>query len=395
MPTSRPKGARQRGPPAEVAPSHPANPSPVRMQPWEANIEQALREADAIVDVRSPGEFAKGAVAGALNVPLFSSDERAEIGTLYKLLGKQEAIGKGLDVLGGRLREFVHAFEPYREGRLLVYCARGGMRSSAVVGLLGALGYDVQQLPGGYKAFRNYALSTFEQRLPPHLRVIHGRTGVGKTLLLQRLDNALDLEALAQHRSSLFGWVNLEPRTQQWFESELLTALGRLNPARPVWLEGESRKIGTVLMPDSLRKAMQAAPCVLVTAPLEVRIERIVAEYAREDPATIEQLVQALNSLRAFFGRERTDALAAQIRAGDYEPVVEVLLREYYDPRYDHAMRGYRFAMELDSTDLDAAAAALARFARDSGASGAEEHAEAGDKGPAAKKPLHLSTGSS
>ncbi len=326
-------------------------------------IGTALREAAAIVDVRSPGEYAKGHIAGAVSIPLFSNQERAEIGTLYKLLGKDPAIHKGLDFLSDKLTDFVQRFEPYRAAPLLVYCARGGMRSAAVVGLLGSLGFPVRQLPGGYKAYRNYVLSVFGHGLPPRLIVIQGQTGVGKTLLLQRLRNALDLEDCAQHRSSVFGGINLQPRSQQQFDAELLAALGRLDAARPVWVEGESRKIGDVTMPDALRLRMQRAPCVLVTAPLDLRVGRIVAEYGRPDAATKAQWEVALRSLVMPLGRERVEGLIVRVHAGDYAPVVETLLLDYYDLRYQHSMRNYRYDLTVDSADLDAAVAELEAYA--------------------------------
>ena len=148
-----------------------------------ADIASALAQATAVVDVRTPAEFAKGAVAGALNIPLFDNAERAEIGTLYKQIGKQEAVQAGLKFVGGKLAKFIEAFEPYRAERLLVYCARGGMRSQSVVSLLTSLGYPAAQLPGGYKAYRNYLLEVLQGDMPPHPLILHGRTGVGKTLL--------------------------------------------------------------------------------------------------------------------------------------------------------------------------------------------------------------------
>ena len=315
------------------------------------------------MDVRAPTEFAKGAIAGAVNIPLFSNLERADIGTIYKHRGREDAIRQGLAFIGPRLEAFAEAFAPYRERNLVVYCARGGMRSNAVVTFLGALGFRVQQLPGGYKAYRNHLPAALERRVPPRLVVIHGQTGVGKTALLGELPNALDLEGLARHRSSLFGGVNLKPRTQQHFEAHLLRALEGLDPARPVWVEGESRKVGQVVLPEGLRRAMRDATCVLVTASVPTRVRRIIAEYGGgRDAATLEQLVAALERLRGFFGAEETARLAALVRAGELAPVVETLLLRYYDPRYRHAMRHYRYALEVSSEDLPAAAAELRRF---------------------------------
>jgi tRNA 2-selenouridine synthase len=331
-------------------------------------LRDLLRSADAIVDVRSPGEYERGHVAGAVNVPLFSNGERAEVGIVYKQQGKRTAIDRGLDLAGAKLAPFIKSFDAFRDGRLLVYCARGGMRSNAVVALLKSLGFQVEQLPGGYKAFRNHVLAELDRLVPPHLIVIHGSTGVGKTLLLQRLDNALDLEAIAQHRSSLFGGVNLQPRTQQQFDADLLQALQDLDRSRPVWVEGESRKVGNVTLPEGLRLAMQAAPCVLVTATLETRITRIIAEYTGPDdavvsgnlaPETSAALEAALRSLASVFGTARTEELVALLRAGDLRPLVRVLLEEHYDPRYAHAMRNYRYLATLPSDTLDEAVTAL------------------------------------
>ncbi len=328
------------------------------------DIGTSLAEATAVVDVRTPAEFAKGAVAGAHNIPLFDNAERSEIGTLYKQIGKQEAIQAGLNFVGGRLAGFIEQFEPYRAGRLLVYCARGGMRSQSVVSLLSSLGYPASQLPGGYKAFRNYLLGALEKEMPPRPIVLHGRTGVGKTLLLARLDNALDLEDLAQHRSSLFGAVNLRPRTQQHFEALLLRALGGLDFAEPVWIEGESRKVGDAILPEALRRAMQAGLCVLVTASLGTRVRRIIEEYSGNDPAeTLPQLEAALISLTRFIGKQTIARLVDCLRGGDLPTVVETLLVDYYDPRYLHGMRDYRYALEVSSEDLDEAAGQLRAFA--------------------------------
>jgi tRNA 2-selenouridine synthase len=336
--------------------------------PGAEAIRALLHGTDAIVDVRSPAEYARGHIAGAVNVPLFSDGERAEVGIVYKQQGKPSAIERGLDLVGAKLTTFISAFTPYRSGRLLIYCARGGMRSRSVAALLGSLGYRVDTLPGGYKAYRNFLLAELERLVPPRMIVIHGGTGVGKTLLLRRLENTLDLEDLAQHRSSLFGGVNLKPRTQQQFEAELLRALERLDLAYPVWVEGESRKVGNVTLPESLRLAMKAAPCVLVTASLETRVRRIIAEYAGSGgtvaPEALAALEAALRKLTPFFGKARMEQLLGLLHAGDLRPLVRTLLEEHYDPRYAHAMRHYQYLATISSEDLDAAAAALRRLVR-------------------------------
>lgn len=344
-----------RGTPGETPRENPGG-------PLAALLGKATEENVTVVDVRSPGEFAKGAVAGAVNLPLFSDGERSEIGTLYKMLGKEKAIHRGLDLFGARLSDYVASFEPFREDTLLVYCARGGMRSSAVTGLLTAFGFDARQLPGGYKGFRNHLLSVFEHGLPPRLIVIHGQTGTGKTRILNRLPNALDLEDCAQHRSSVFGAINLAPRTQQHFDAHLLAALGRLDHGSPVWVEGESRKIGDVTMPESLRAAMGQADCVLVTGSLEVRVGRIVEEYGGTGGELHGQLEEALRSLTAALGHDRVEEMISRVRGNEFHPVVETLLVDYYDPKYRHSMRDYQYTLTVSSDDLDEAAAVLKGF---------------------------------
>lgn len=328
-----------------------------------SDIAAALADATVIVDVRSPGEYAKGHIAGAVNIPLFSNAERSDIGTLYKQVGQQQAIRHGLEVLGGRLAEFVEAFAAHQGQQVLVYCARGGMRSKAVVSLLDSLGHDVSRLAGGYKAFRNHVLAELERRVPPTPLILHGCTGVGKTLLLERLTNALDLEQLAQHRSSLFGAVGLTPRTQQQFEAELLARLMALDFSQPVWVEGESRKVGDAILPVALRDVIRTGTAVLVTASMETRVQRIIAEYSRDDPAILAALDEALHSLVPHMGRQRVHTLSDALRAGNLEFVVQTLLEEHYDPRYLHAMRGYHYALEINSDDLDDTVARLRAFA--------------------------------
>jgi len=338
---------------------------PTGVSPIGPDIGGLLLQAGVVIDVRTPAEFAQGSVPGAINIPLFADAERAEIGTLYRQVGRNEAIARGLDLVGGRLREFVRAFEPYRERRLLVYCARGGMRSASVVSLLLSLGFEVSRLPGGYKAFRSYLLRELERQLPPRVIVLHGQTGVGKTPILRRLDNTLDLEHLAQHRSSLFGGVNRVPRTQQQFEAGLLQRLQELDFSRPVWVEGESRKVGPVTIPTGLMSAMKGGTMVLLSASLPTRVQRIIAEYDGDDPDTLPQLEAALLSLKHLLGTERTRELAAMLRAGRMAEAVEALLLDYYDPRYAHAMRNYRYALTLSAEDMDACVERLRAFAEE------------------------------
>ena len=296
-----------------------------------AEVEQALAWSETIVDVRTPAEYARGHLPEATNFPLFADVERAQIGLIYRLQGQQAAVQRGLSYLGERLSGFVTPFYPLKARRLLVYCARGGMRSRSVCGLLQALGFTVHQLPGGYKTYRQYLLQRLEKLRPRHLLVLCGLTGVGKTELLTQLENHLDLEALAAHRGSLFGGIGLEPRTQQNFEAHLLQRLEGLDLAAPVWVEAESRCIGNVTLPASLHQAIHRAPAIWIEAPMSERVQRIVNTYqVRTLPPKPFQEALAKLSLPAVTAR----SLQAALQRGAYAPVVEALLRLHYDRRY-------------------------------------------------------------
>jgi tRNA 2-selenouridine synthase len=231
------------------------------------------------------------------------------------------------------------AFDQQREWRPLVYCWRGGQRSAAMTHVLGRIGWRAVQLAGGYRAYRRAVLLALDE-LPLHLRlrVICGTTGSGKSRLLQHLKAAgaqvLDLEALACHRGSVLGDLPSAPQpSQKWFESQLWAALRALDPARPVFVESESRKIGALRVPDALLAAMRAAPCLLLELPIEQRVRLLRQEYLHFEQ-DVAALGAQLDCLTALHGHERIEqwkALAAQTR---WDELVERLLAEHYDPAY-------------------------------------------------------------
>ncbi|MBW1636096.1 MAG: tRNA 2-selenouridine(34) synthase MnmH, partial [Deltaproteobacteria bacterium] len=240
-------------------------------------LVQADENSHQIIDVRSRQEYLQGTIPGAVNIPLFDDDERGVIGTLYRHAGQQRAVDKGFEYVEERLSVLVESFLPYKELSLTVFCARGGMRSRSVVNLLTQFGYDAFQLEGGYKKYRHDILQCLD-RFWPRLIVIHGLTGTGKTRILQELDNAIDLEDLAQHRSSLFGAIDREPRNQRTFESHLFNTVLTLRK-EPFFIEGESRKIGRVFIPKPLAMAMKEGIYVRVDCSMETRIKRIIEDY--------------------------------------------------------------------------------------------------------------------
>ena len=199
------------------------------------SVEVALATKMTLVDVRTAEEFAEGRIPDAQSLPLFDDLERAEIGTLYKQIGKDAAIVHGKQIMEPRAESFVASFQHLKSEPFAIYCARGGMRSASVVRLLQNHGFQVQQMRGGYKMYRHHVLEQLEKP-SPYLIVLHGQTGVGKTLLLNLLPDHLDLEGLAQHRSSLFGAIHKIPRTQKNFEALLLSQLSPVPTDRRIFI---------------------------------------------------------------------------------------------------------------------------------------------------------------
>ena len=325
------------------------------------SVEKALAEDMLLLDVRTAEEFAKGSIPGARSFPLFDDLERAEIGAIYKQVGRDAAVVKGLEFFEPRLQQFLLSLSAIKSQQLVVYCARGGMRSASVVRLLEENGFRVSQMQGGYKYYRQFILQQLENPTPP-LIVLHGQTGVGKTLILQKLPDHLDLEGLAQHRSSLFGAINKTPRTQKDFEALLVKKLSQLPEDLFLFVEGESRKVGQVFIPQSFANAMKSGILVLLKASLETRISRIVEEYNICDEQSIQQIDSILQSLKVALGKVKVEQLRLWLKQGEIENMVHMLLVDYYDPRYQHAMSGYDFELELSAEDLKQAAGELITF---------------------------------
>jgi tRNA 2-selenouridine synthase len=321
------------------------------MRPVRNSIEispAAITRFDAVIDVRSPAEFAEDHVPGAINCPVLDNDERARVGTLYKQSPfEAKKVGAALVARNiARHLESVFAEQP-RGWRPLVYCWRGGKRSGAMAHVLREVGWDAHTLEGGYKAYRRQVLEQLAA-LPAAIdfRVVHGVTGCGKSRLLRALAAAgaqvLDLEMLAAHRGSVLGDLPGRPQpTQKMFESLLLATLSSLDPARPVFVEGESKKIGQLHLPDALIERMRAAECVLLEAELETRVALLTDEY-RHFFADRAALDAQLDCLIGLHGRERVKAWQALGARGEWPELVRRLLEEHYDPAYRRsAMRNF------------------------------------------------------
>lgn len=304
-----------------------------------------------IIDARSPSEYAADHVPGAINCPVLDDEERRIVGTVYKQQGAFEARRIGGAMVARHLAEHLSqrfADKP-RGWRPAVYCWRGGMRSGAMVQLLRQVGWDAQQLRGGYKAFRHHVIERLAWTAPQlRLRVLCGATGSGKTRLLQALEAAgaqvLDLEALACHKGSMLGSVpGLPQPSQKAFETALATRLGALDLSRPVFVEAESRRIGQLSLPDPMLTALRGGDCVVIDAPLPARVDFLLQDYdyLRENGEAFAQQLAQLQSTTGLHSRETLARWQAWARAGDWRPLVEALMREHYDPLYVRSQQGH------------------------------------------------------
>jgi tRNA 2-selenouridine synthase len=292
----------------------------------------------SLVDLRTPAEFAQGHIPGAINLPLLTNEERHVVGCAYKQQGVAVAIDMGLQAISGRLTQFVRqlrALEP-----LTVYCWRGGMRSGSVTALCQQLKIRVQALPGGYKAFRRWALAQINKPRP--LLVLGGYTGCGKSQLLrewaQRGVQVLDLEKLANHRGSSFGGLGMPPQpTQEQFENEICMSLWRMKPDQPIWVEDESRLLGHCEIPNDLYRQLRAAPMMRLECTREERINNLVKEYGA---FTTQEAREAMLRLSKRLGGQRTAQIGEAIERRDVVEAASLLL-DYYDRTYAHK-RGYR-----------------------------------------------------
>ena len=295
-----------------------------------------------IVDVRSPGEFAEGHIPGALNIPIFDDKERAIVGTLYMNKGRQTAIETGFEIVGPKMAEFArHASEIAASRKLLVHCWRGGMRSESMAWLYERIGIQCSILQGGYKAYRNYLLK--EMSDIPHLIVIEGPTGSGKTEILGNLksmgEQVIDLEGLANHRGSVFGGIGQrnQPSTQQ-FQNDLLGELLKLDKSKRIWVEGESKTIGGVFLPDPLWNKMNEATLIEINVPQHDRVNRLMNEYGS---LPSEDMENAIISLTKRIGEVRKNEILCDYHEGKLESVAHKLL-DYYDKTYIHSKLFYK-----------------------------------------------------
>ena len=322
-------------------------------RPSDPTTDQTLRPADPmaavpagppsarlpVLDVRSPAEFAQGHIPLAASLPLFSNEERALVGTAYKKEGKEKAILLGFDLAGPKWSGFVRqALELAPEKKVALHCWRGGMRSGAMAWALDLYGFDVYLLEGGYKRYRKWVLARFEKEY--RLMVIGGKTGSGKTRILQQLshlgEQVVDLEDIAGHQGSSYGSMNkLVQPSQEQMENILAARLSMLDPRKRTWVEDESSNIGKRMIPRPFWSQIRTATLIHLQVDIDQRINALVKEYGSLDK---DFLVECTDRIRKRLGTEHTKNAIAAIREDRMDEFIRLVL-VYYDKTYQASLK--------------------------------------------------------
>jgi tRNA 2-selenouridine synthase len=317
-----------------------------------------LKGSYILVDVRSPGEYYECNIPGSINIPLFTDYEREIIGTVYVKESVQKAKELGIQFASKKLLDIFKKFNDLKDQYkiIVVYCARGGMRSDSICSILNSLGLNVWRLRGGYKGYRQ----TVNEELPKlnneiKYIVLNGNTGVGKTKILRELENKgidiLDLEEAANHRGSFLGGIGLSKvRSQKQFEGLIYEKL-RKRKTNIVFIEGESKRIGSILIPEYIFDNMSKGNHILINASLNIRIKNIVDEYIMGENPKIE-LIDCLHKLRSYMSNSKVDQLIEMLNEEKYNEVAKRLMIDYYDPLYEHSQIGYAYDLTINADNI-------------------------------------------
>jgi len=314
-----------------------------------------LRKVLPIIDVRSQGEYMVGHISSALNIPILDNEARKIVGTVYKQHGRQTAVLKGLELTGSNLSALLRkGIKVSPDGRALVHCWRGGMRSEFFAFLLHYYGYEAIVLEGGYKAYRGAVHESFQEKY--NIKLLSGKTGSGKTEILAALKNSgeqiIDLEGLAQHRGSSFGAIGMGPQpNQESFENSLFEALTAMDPTRTIWIEDESRVIGDKVIPEDLWDQMKQAPMAEVQRTDTERLNQIQHDYGH---FPIGDLRTAMERIGKRLGPQHVKQALLHLDNHDINAAFEIALG-YYDRAYAYLLskRNFENIHSIDCSGMD------------------------------------------
>jgi tRNA 2-selenouridine synthase len=317
-----------------------------------------------LLDARSESEFYHGRIPGAVNIPLLNDEHRKEVGIIYKHKGRSEAVEKGFELVGGKFVDYVRHVKNIlsQESRarnqesVFIYCWRGGMRSNIMSWVLETAGIKTTLLKGGYKSYRRWALKEIEKER--QFIVIGGKTGSGKTFLLNELakcgEQILDLEAMANHRGSAYGAIGMEPQPrQEHFENLIAWQLSKTNASLPLWIENESRKVGSLNVPNSIFDRMLISPLIEVVIPDDERVQRILGEYGKF--SVVELRDNTIKLERSLGGARLKEALQL-LDANNLTDWIKLMLT-YYDKTYQYGLSvrnpELNFPVEVSYSDIN------------------------------------------
>lgn len=331
----------------------------------DITVKEALALENVLfIDVRSEGEYSEATIPGAINIPLLHDLERAMVGTAYRQDGPDEARRLGLELASPQFPEKIRAIDIAAEGKKpVLFCWRGGERSRFMANLFDAMGYQPYRIVGGFKAFRGHVNEYLGREIIAQKAVVlHGLTGVGKTEILQRLSEeevpVLDLEELARHRGSAYGKIGLPPSpSQKMFEANIVSLLSKFEKSGVFVVECESRRVGNLILPQSLMNSMRQGYRVLLYTSLENRVERIKEIYTYGPGRNVAELQKATLSLEKKLGRGRVAELNYLLENGEFDRVFSFLLTKYYDPLYKYPDRpSDEFDLCVETSDMQKAA---------------------------------------
>lgn len=318
-------------------------------------IQEALSNDVLYIDVRSPKEFDEYHLPNSISLPIFSNEERAEIGTLYKQAGREKAMGRGIEVFSYKMPWYyqeilkLHQREPDKQ--IVIYCWRGGMRSKAVATTMSMMDLPVWQLDGGIRSYRYLVMEGLESLSdqPWDYIVLEGNTGTRKTEILEQLKAegypVLDLEGLAQHRGSVFGNIGLSPVSQKDFEARLFHELDNLRHSDYLIIEAESKRLGRIIIPDFIMEGKEKGVRIHVDTPIDERVKAISETYQLEKH--VDQFSDALAVISKRLSPEVNENIEYWLQTKQFGKIIAALLEHYYDPRYEHAFDQYNTPIHM------------------------------------------------
>ncbi len=332
------------------------------------SVQQYLDSSDMpLIDVRSPSEYQSGHIPRAINIPLLSDEDRAKVGISYKHNGKKQAMLVGLSLVGPKLRSIVEKVSAESNSQnLILHCWRGGQRSKNMAWLLQTAGFQISLLENGYKAYRNYIHEYFETTAFRFV-VLGGKTGSAKTQILNRLkilgEQIIDLEALARHKGSAFGWIGeLDQNTNEQFENNLFEDLYPLNHSKIIWVENESKTIGRNYIPESLWFKFKKAPLINLKIELGQRLDHLIHCYNILDQKA---LIHSFEKIIKRLGYENCNKAMEYIKSGNYEEAAKIALL-YYDKCYEYNLKENKSPeihnLKFDHLDINKISLELVKF---------------------------------